>query len=106
MASCKSAAFASAKVPAFLHYGCLIGVARHGGWLPHDRFTDGNGDVDFGIILERSSDHAALRRLREASRRMCNHFIIHRNDWFSENIMRYLGWPGAYGVRSSYARVY
>ena len=106
MASCQSAAFASAGIQAFLHSGCLLGAVRHGDWIPHDRITQGNGDVDFGIILDRNREQETLRRMRVISHRLCGHFIIHRNDWFSESVMRYLGWPGAYGVRSSFARVY
>ena len=105
MAECQASAFAAAEVPAFLQYGALLGSIRHAGWIPHDSFTAGNGDLDMGIYLgDRPSE--AMERLRETSRRMCNHFIIGRDDWFSRHIMQPLGSPTAYGVRSSYARIF
>lgn len=107
--ACEMKAFKAAGVDTamFLNCGILLGTARSGGWIPHDRFSEGNGDFDLGLVLDSAEFPTELvRRLRHESYRLCGNFILTRQDWFQTSIMRLAGNAGAYGMRLSLMRIY
>ena len=105
MLRCQASAFEEAGLPFFINYGTLLGAVRHGGWLSHDRLSQGNGDIDVGVLTTDATE-AALHRLRAASFTSCGHFVITRHSWLSKHVARHFGYHTAYGVRLSLLRVY
>lgn len=108
MLQCEAQVFEAVldEFPVFLNSGTLLGAARDGGWILHDRLAHGGGDVDLGVVVPAELRHAAVHRLRTESRRTCGHFVISRDDWFSTTVMSKVGYWGAYGVRTSLMRIY
>jgi hypothetical protein len=106
MLDCQVRALKSVPFPFFLNQGSLLGSVRSSAWITHDRLSEGNGDIDLGVVVSVDATADLARQLRNASHHTCGHFIITRDDWFSKCIMSRLGYWGAYGVRLSLLRIY
>lgn len=89
----------------WLDYGALLGAARHGGFIPHDRISRGNGDIDLAVPAEDLAGGGARAALG-AGVAKCGAFVLWRDGWFNTNVMALVGYRTALGMRVSLLRVY